>query len=208
MGLDKSEGSRRLELRVARWRAHERAGELAGVMSRHESNAEYLERVDAKRAERLAAYAVALFNAKAKAQRDKRRAPKPRKYAFRDEEAREARKATKLARKAARIAAHQAKRPYPHDVAGLEYNHRGRARRGGGGGDISVYELADHRRTFGKACAYCELPAESTKRGNLTIDHVIPISKGGRHALRNIQYLCQPCNSSKGDRTMEEWIGV
>ena len=38
---------------------------------------------------------------------------------------------------------------------------------------------------------------------NLTIDHIIPTSKGGPDADRNLQLLCFACNSMKGDRTME-----
>ena len=34
----------------------------------------------------------------------------------------------------------------------------------------------------------------------LTIDHIIPWSRGGRTELSNAQLLCRPCNSSKGNR--------
>lgn len=33
---------------------------------------------------------------------------------------------------------------------------------------------------------------------DLTMDHVIPISKGGLHTKSNIDVLCRKCNSSKG----------
>ena len=37
---------------------------------------------------------------------------------------------------------------------------------------------------------------------NLTIDHVIPKSRGGTDHLENLQLLCGACNSIKGDREM------
>lgn len=45
------------------------------------------------------------------------------------------------------------------------------------------------------ACQYCG----STKK--LTLDHVIPRSKGGKHSWDNVVIACEPCNSRKGDRT-------
>jgi 5-methylcytosine-specific restriction endonuclease McrA len=33
-----------------------------------------------------------------------------------------------------------------------------------------------------------------------TIDHLIPISKGGEHSMRNIKLACRECNSLKSDR--------
>lgn len=33
---------------------------------------------------------------------------------------------------------------------------------------------------------------------NLEIDHIIPLSRGGRHDEDNMQTLCRPCNRKKG----------
>jgi 5-methylcytosine-specific restriction endonuclease McrA len=44
------------------------------------------------------------------------------------------------------------------------------------------------------ACQYCG----SGKR--LTLDHVIPRSKGGQHTWNNVVAACESCNSKKGDR--------
>jgi len=49
----------------------------------------------------------------------------------------------------------------------------------------------------GGRCAYCRGPAE-------TIDHVVPRSRGGRHAWENVVAACARCNHSKGDKTPAE----
>jgi 5-methylcytosine-specific restriction endonuclease McrA len=50
----------------------------------------------------------------------------------------------------------------------------------------------------GSQCQYCG----STK--DLTLDHVIPKSKGGQSTWTNLTTACQKCNSIKGDKTPEE----
>jgi len=44
-------------------------------------------------------------------------------------------------------------------------------------------------------CQYC-----GQERSNLTVDHVIPRSKGGGSGWENIVTCCAPCNRRKGDR--------
>jgi len=44
-------------------------------------------------------------------------------------------------------------------------------------------------------CQYCG------SRANLTVDHVIPRSKGGLSSWENIVASCAPCNRRKADRT-------
>ena len=44
-------------------------------------------------------------------------------------------------------------------------------------------------------CQYCG----HTKQ--LTLDHVIPRSKGGKHSWDNVVTACERCNGRKGDRT-------
>jgi 5-methylcytosine-specific restriction endonuclease McrA len=48
-------------------------------------------------------------------------------------------------------------------------------------------------------CAYCGESAE------LTREHIIPLSRGGRHSIGNLLPVCGPCNFSKGSRLLVEW---
>ena len=47
-------------------------------------------------------------------------------------------------------------------------------------------------------CQYCGSPR------NLTLDHIIPKSKGGASDWKNLVTACSRCNSSKGDLTPEQ----
>ena len=51
----------------------------------------------------------------------------------------------------------------------------------------------------GFKCAYC-----GAERQRLTIDHIIPKSKGGKADFENCVSSCKPCNNKKGDRTPRE----
>ena len=54
-----------------------------------------------------------------------------------------------------------------------------------------------YRRDDGQ-CVYC-----GNKKG-LTIDHVLPKSRGGKNTWTNLVTCCSPCNIKKGNRTPEE----
>lgn len=47
-------------------------------------------------------------------------------------------------------------------------------------------------------CAYCG------SRKNLTLDHIIPKSKGGQNTWSNLVTCCMKCNLKKADRTPSE----
>lgn len=47
-------------------------------------------------------------------------------------------------------------------------------------------------------CQYCG----ATK--NLTIDHIMPVSRGGQNTWKNLVTCCFKCNNAKGNKTPEE----
>jgi len=52
-------------------------------------------------------------------------------------------------------------------------------------------------------CQYC---FERFPRSYLTLDHVLPISKGGKTHWENIVAACGPCNTKKGDKLISPKI--
>ncbi len=46
-------------------------------------------------------------------------------------------------------------------------------------------------------CFYCGV---HMTRQDATVDHVIPIARGGPDVANNYALACSPCNSDKGDR--------
>ena len=55
------------------------------------------------------------------------------------------------------------------------------------------------KRLLSGFCAYCGAT------GQLTIDHVIPLARGGDHTIGNFAPACKKCNSTKGDSFIMEW---
>lgn len=50
-------------------------------------------------------------------------------------------------------------------------------------------------------CTYCKQYFEK-----LTLDHVVPLTKGGAHDISNAVAACSSCNSSKGSKLLSEWL--
>ncbi|MDQ3866430.1 MAG: HNH endonuclease [Actinomycetota bacterium] len=66
----------------------------------------------------------------------------------------------------------------------------------------SVQRKISRRALFARdrwRCQYC-----GTESGKLTLDHVVPRSRGGESVWENVVTSCAPCNLRKGDRTLDE----
>lgn len=55
------------------------------------------------------------------------------------------------------------------------------------------------KKMYESPCFYCG----STE--NITIDHVLPIMRGGTHGIGNLVPACRDCNFSKNKKTVMEW---
>lgn len=57
----------------------------------------------------------------------------------------------------------------------------------------------------GGLCHYCDQPVAEE---DFTIDHIIPVTRGGRSYLGNLVACCWPCNHEKRDQLIMEWRGT
>jgi 5-methylcytosine-specific restriction endonuclease McrA len=82
--------------------------------------------------------------------------------------------------------------PWPHVIRLVTYIRVPRA----------VQRKISRRALFardGWRCVYC-----GSNGGRLTLDHVVPRSRGGDSVWENVVTSCAPCNLRKGNRTVEE----
>ena len=52
-------------------------------------------------------------------------------------------------------------------------------------------------------CSYCMVPLSLE---SATMDHVVPLSRGGKTTMSNILVACKRCNTHKHSRTAVEWL--
>ena len=59
---------------------------------------------------------------------------------------------------------------------------------------LTAEQFAQLRKAAKGRCYYCKTKA------TLTLDHVVPLARGGHHSADNVVFACKPCNSSKWAR--------
>jgi 5-methylcytosine-specific restriction endonuclease McrA len=84
-----------------------------------------------------------------------------------------------------------------HAAEYTAYRHNREAREQEAGGTYTATEWRALCTWFGDVCLRCGAI------GELSVDHVVPISKGGSNAIMNLQPLCKPCNSRKHTKTID-----
>jgi 5-methylcytosine-specific restriction endonuclease McrA len=68
---------------------------------------------------------------------------------------------------------------------------------------LTEVQWRDILNMYGDRCVYC-----GRKMKKLTMDHVIPLAKGGKHLKDNVVPCCRACNCKKNARSPEEWTGL
>lgn len=61
--------------------------------------------------------------------------------------------------------------------------------------DLTREQWNEIKGAYGFRCVYC-----GRKMQRLTMDHIVPLSKGGAHTASNVVPACASCNASKGNR--------
>ena len=57
-------------------------------------------------------------------------------------------------------------------------------------------------------CVYCgkQLNLVRDSSGYATLDHIVPMSRGGANMVRNVVPCCYDCNNSKGDKALLNFV--
>lgn len=64
----------------------------------------------------------------------------------------------------------------------------------------SRYELLHEWQSRKVVCLYCGMHAADT------VDHIVPLARGGSNFSSNLAPACRSCNSSKGTKLLAEWM--
>lgn len=75
--------------------------------------------------------------------------------------------------------------------------------RGGDPGDLTAEDWTSLLELYQNTCAYCRHPllfeAPPKHPRKATVDHIVPITQGGKNTKANVVPACWQCNSRKGE---------
>jgi len=67
-----------------------------------------------------------------------------------------------------------------------------------------IIDLLDRLALYNRDNWTCYLCGIRCTRRNITLDHIIPLSRGGAHTVENQRVACRSCNSKKGAKLLDE----
>ena len=74
------------------------------------------------------------------------------------------------------------------------------------GGKYSLKEWLNLKIKYNNKCLACGISEKKLlekEKKSLDLDHIIPIVKGGKNIISNIQPLCHSCNAKKGVQVID-----
>ncbi|MDY7007276.1 MAG: RNA-guided endonuclease IscB [Cyanobacteriota bacterium] len=78
------------------------------------------------------------------------------------------------------------------EISGVEYQQ----------GELTGYEVREYLlEKFDRTCVYC-----NAKNVPLEVEHIIPKSKGGSNRISNLTLACRPCNESKSNQDIKDFL--
>lgn len=92
----------------------------------------------------------------------------------------------------------------PNKFANYSISRRQRKKNAYGNG-ITKQEWLEIMNSTNWTCFYCGEYIGGKNNKNRTLDHIIPICKGGPHIKENLIPACKSCNSSKHNKMPFEW---
>lgn len=93
----------------------------------------------------------------------------------------------------ARVKAWRETNPERYRLAHLEIQNRRRARKRG-----ATIEHVDLAVVIARDKGLCGICGKKVKATDISIDHILPLSQGGAHAMYNVQLAHRRCNTLKG----------
>lgn len=93
---------------------------------------------------------------------------------------------------------------HPDLVAAYKRNHVARQFDAPGDG-VSALDWMAVMDWAHYTCIYCRV-ALGVAESAVTMEHVVPLNRGGAHDVSNVGPACKSCNSSKQDRLPAEWL--
>jgi len=69
-----------------------------------------------------------------------------------------------------------------------------------------VVNEVTRKYVLAESCAYCG--RSFTKENPKSLDHIVPVVKGGKNETSNINICCLECNMRKRDSTLQDWIAL